>query len=520
MQTAIGMVLLAVYHPFLLAFDVLLVSAMVFIVAVLGRGAVTTAISESKAKYALEAWLEQIAGAPAHLQVGRRAGLRDASARGGCSRTTSTYRAKHFRILIRQVVGSFALQAIASSALLGIGGFLVIDRQLTLGQLGRQRDSSSRWHDERLHQVRQAARGLLRPVRGHRQAGRPGRPPARAQLAARPTLPGRRSGGRRPARRRCPLRGRHRGRARVSGAGRSPPAIAWASPAPTAPARARWPTVLFGLRTPTAGAVRDRRRRRDATCRSPSLRTAVGAGPRGRALPRLGHRQRPPRPRPRREPRRRHPALTAVGLLDELLSAAARVSTRFSTRHGRPLSHRQACRLMIARAIVVRPRLLVHRRRARPASTEPDERARSRRDPVRRAARRGRSSASPNDRTCWRSCSRVVSLRGGEMPRGGCVMIPPHRVANGPAARTARRPGAAVGPRPGPAARRPALRQRHRRWCVTPWQQTIPGSRARHRPTAPTSARSRSQALVDGRVVRLACGGGHPASAPATRSST
>ena len=46
-----------------------------------------------------------------------------------------SYRAKHFRILIRQIVGSFALQAVASSALLGIGGWLVISRQLTLGQL-------------------------------------------------------------------------------------------------------------------------------------------------------------------------------------------------------------------------------------------------------------------------------------------------------------------------------------------------------------------------------------------------
>jgi ABC-type bacteriocin/lantibiotic exporter with double-glycine peptidase domain len=45
------------------------------------------------------------------------------------------YRSKHFRILIRQFAGSLLLQALASAALLGIGGMLVIDRQLTLGQL-------------------------------------------------------------------------------------------------------------------------------------------------------------------------------------------------------------------------------------------------------------------------------------------------------------------------------------------------------------------------------------------------
>ena len=64
MQTIIGMVLIAFYHPWLLAFDVLLIIAMLVIVFVLGRGAVATSISESKIKYALEAWLEQLA---AHL---------------------------------------------------------------------------------------------------------------------------------------------------------------------------------------------------------------------------------------------------------------------------------------------------------------------------------------------------------------------------------------------------------------------------------------------------------------------
>jgi ABC-type multidrug transport system fused ATPase/permease subunit len=93
---------------------------------------VGTAIKESKAKYALEAWLEQIA---AHLSPSSwRPGLATERSRR-LLEDYLDYRGKHFRILIRQVLGSFALQAIASSALLGIGGFLVIDRQLTLGQL-------------------------------------------------------------------------------------------------------------------------------------------------------------------------------------------------------------------------------------------------------------------------------------------------------------------------------------------------------------------------------------------------
>jgi ABC-type bacteriocin/lantibiotic exporter with double-glycine peptidase domain len=134
MQTLIGLILVALYHPLLLAFDVLLVCAMLFIVFVLGRGAVYTSLKESKAKYAFQAWLEQIA---THLITFKTpGGAALASARAGeLLEEYLVYRTRHFRILLRQIAGSFALQALASSILLGIGGWLVIERQLTIGQL-------------------------------------------------------------------------------------------------------------------------------------------------------------------------------------------------------------------------------------------------------------------------------------------------------------------------------------------------------------------------------------------------
>ncbi len=51
-------------------------------------------------------------------------------------------------------------------------------------------------------------------------------------------------------------------------------------------------------------------------------------------------------------------ALEAVGLLEELLGMPKGLDTELHP-HGRPLSHRQACRLMIARAIAGRPRLII-----------------------------------------------------------------------------------------------------------------------------------------------------------------
>lgn len=134
MQTVLGMILLAAYHPILLAFDVFLLLLILFILFGLGAGAVPTAISESKMKYELVAWLQEMA----RNLVTFKSAAGSAYALERTDKLTSSYikyRQGHFKILFRQIVGLLALQAVASSVLLGVGGFLVIEQQLTLGQL-------------------------------------------------------------------------------------------------------------------------------------------------------------------------------------------------------------------------------------------------------------------------------------------------------------------------------------------------------------------------------------------------
>ncbi len=134
MQTLAGMLLLGLYHPWLLAFDAILLVALVLLVFPFGIGATATAVGESKAKYALVAWLEELARNPRSFRGAVEAGW-------AFTRTDELvshyldYRSKHFRILLRQFGGSLAVQALAGAALLGVGGWLVINRQLTLGQL-------------------------------------------------------------------------------------------------------------------------------------------------------------------------------------------------------------------------------------------------------------------------------------------------------------------------------------------------------------------------------------------------
>ena len=134
MQTFIGMILLGLYHPWLLAFDAVLLVALLIVIFPLGAKAIDTTVDESKAKYALVAWLEEIARNPGTFRGASETDF----ALNRCDQLVRKYldsRAKHFTVVLRQFAGSLTLQALASAALLGVGGVLVIQRQLTLGQL-------------------------------------------------------------------------------------------------------------------------------------------------------------------------------------------------------------------------------------------------------------------------------------------------------------------------------------------------------------------------------------------------
>ncbi len=134
LNTLIGMTVLAFYHPWLLGFDIVLLALILFVIFVLGRGAVNTSIKESKAKYTVAAWLEDLVGCPTAFRYRGAAEF----ALDQADHYTYEYlnaRKKHFRIVMRQIVFALGLQAAASTTLLGLGGWLVIAGQLTLGEL-------------------------------------------------------------------------------------------------------------------------------------------------------------------------------------------------------------------------------------------------------------------------------------------------------------------------------------------------------------------------------------------------
>ena len=134
LTVAVGMLVLAFYHPVLLAFDVVLVVAIAFIVVVMGRRGTRTAVEESAAKYATAAWLEEIARHDSLFKLG--GGVEYAQVRTeSLARQYLQRREAHFGVVFGQTTAVLALQAVANAGVLGIGGFLVIGRQLSLGQL-------------------------------------------------------------------------------------------------------------------------------------------------------------------------------------------------------------------------------------------------------------------------------------------------------------------------------------------------------------------------------------------------
>jgi putative ABC transport system ATP-binding protein len=134
LTTLVGMVVLGFFHPTMLLFALLLLGGLLLVVCIFGRGGVRTAVEESMAKYDVVDWLEELVRHETIFATRAGAELARAKTDRHCTRYLDG-RARHFRILFRQVLGGLLLQIFAATAVLGLGGILVLDQQLTVGQL-------------------------------------------------------------------------------------------------------------------------------------------------------------------------------------------------------------------------------------------------------------------------------------------------------------------------------------------------------------------------------------------------
>lgn len=134
LTTGVGMSVLSFYHPFLFVFVVVLVLAVAILVFGLGVGGVRTAVRESGAKYEVAAWLQELARHTTAFCTHGGADFAQQRAELLVGEYV-TARRRHFRVLYRQILSALGLQVLASTAVLAIGGWLVIEQQLTPGQL-------------------------------------------------------------------------------------------------------------------------------------------------------------------------------------------------------------------------------------------------------------------------------------------------------------------------------------------------------------------------------------------------
>lgn len=335
----VGLTVLAFYHPFLLGFDIVLLLMIAFILFVLGWGGVRSSLHESHAKYDVVAWLEELTRCLKTFKFGggRRLALEKAD------HLASEYvsaRRQHYRVVWRQTVFSLGLQVVASVALLGLGGYLVVNRQLTLGQLVAAElivalvvASAAK-----LGKYAEAYYDLLT---------------AAEKLGVLTDLPLERDGGE-------AVPDRPQGLAVAVRGGRHDFAIAPNERVAVVGRSGAGKTVLFervcGLREMTEGVVEldgidvrglslDHLRERAALVDGTGLFTGTVAENVRLGLSHVT-------PADIRE------ALRAVGLLDAVHALPHGLDTPL-TPDGRPLSATQAVRLTLARALAARPRLLI-----------------------------------------------------------------------------------------------------------------------------------------------------------------
>lgn len=134
LQAGVGFVLVSLYHPLFLVFNLILIGLIWLIWVVLGASAMRSSIDLSHAKHNAAAWLEDIAASNGFFKSEKRV----AYALDKTDEHTRAYvdqHRKHFRRHYAQTLSFLFLYAAASAMLLGLGGWLVIQAQLTLGQL-------------------------------------------------------------------------------------------------------------------------------------------------------------------------------------------------------------------------------------------------------------------------------------------------------------------------------------------------------------------------------------------------
>lgn len=132
-QVIFGLILLSLYHPFFVLFSIFLVVGMYLLLKFTFDRGMSSSLVESKLKYKVAGWLQEMGRVNLVFKLfGKTShGLQKVD------RLSEDYlvaRGKHFEVLMMQYWSMIALKIMVTIGLLLIGGILVLNQQINIGQ--------------------------------------------------------------------------------------------------------------------------------------------------------------------------------------------------------------------------------------------------------------------------------------------------------------------------------------------------------------------------------------------------
>lgn len=133
LQIIFGLILLSLYHPFFILFGLLLVLLVFIILRLTTMRGLQTSLEESKFKYKVVLWLEELARSKDSFKLAGDTNLPELKTDNMVSGYL-TSRENHFRVLKFQYILLLIFKIIIALGLLVVGGLLVLDQQMNIGQ--------------------------------------------------------------------------------------------------------------------------------------------------------------------------------------------------------------------------------------------------------------------------------------------------------------------------------------------------------------------------------------------------
>jgi ABC-type bacteriocin/lantibiotic exporter with double-glycine peptidase domain len=133
LQIIFGLILLSFYHSFFVLFSILLVLLVYMIIKLTIKKGLETSLQESKYKYNLVSWLEELARAKDSFKLAGETNLPESKTDERVVGYLES-REGHFQILQKQYKLLLVFKIIVALGLLIVGGLLVLNQQMNIGQ--------------------------------------------------------------------------------------------------------------------------------------------------------------------------------------------------------------------------------------------------------------------------------------------------------------------------------------------------------------------------------------------------